>query len=242
MSLIDTVIAELPAGRVLDVAVGPTRPCVEVETAGVRRCGLASWIDEAPPAAEDIHWYVGQPVSELTAAAGRPEKHALSSVGVAAMNALIPPPVEAVEKNAETQIEELAGDGVVALIGHFHFAERLRRRVGRLEVIERAPLPGDRHEREAPEIIPQADVVAATAMTIVNGSIDGILELCRPQTTVMLLGPSTPLSPILFDLGIDVLSGAVVTDCDAVRSVLPAARSFRDFKHNGVKLVTLSRV
>src|SRR3546814_20840642 len=47
--------------------------------------------------------------------------------------------------------------------------------------------------------------------TIVNGSLPRILALCK-NAFVLMIGPSTPLSPALFDLGIAALSGFVAAD------------------------------
>lgn len=43
-------------------------------------------------------------------------------------------------------------------------------------------------------------------------SFQGLIELCQP----VLVGPSTPLSPIMYNYGIDVLSGTIVIDPQAV--------------------------
>jgi uncharacterized protein (DUF4213/DUF364 family) len=52
----------------------------------------------------------------------------------------------------------------------------------------------------------------------------------------MLLGPSTPLSPILFDHGINIISGARVVDEAAVLRTVGQGASFRQVE--GVKLLT----
>lgn len=43
------------------------------------------------------------------------------------------------------------------------------------------------------EIIPQADVVAIIAMTLLNGTFDTLIALCRPGVPTLIVGPTTPL-------------------------------------------------
>jgi len=82
-----------------------------------------------------------------------------------------------------------------------------------IAVVERAPRPGEYPVEALPDLLPRAECVAVTSSSIVNGSLAGILELC-PQAFVVLIGPSTPLSPALFDFGVDALSGFVARDAD----------------------------
>jgi len=56
----------------------------------------------------------------------------------------------------------------------------------------------------------------------------------------MLLGPTTPLSDILFDYGIDILSGSIVTDQDAVLRGVSEGDTFRRMKKTGgIRFVTM---
>ncbi|NOG68709.1 MAG: hypothetical protein HND41_11120 [Chlorobi bacterium] len=89
----------------------------------------------------------------------------------------------------------------------------------------------------APRFIPQADVVAITSSTLINHTLDGLLALARPEAKVMLLGPSTPLTPVLFDFGVDLLSGVQVVDIAATLASVAASVNFR--KMQGVRRVTL---
>jgi uncharacterized protein (DUF4213/DUF364 family) len=91
----------------------------------------------------------------------------------------------------------------------------------------------------AAELVPQADVVAITSMTLLNGTLDGLLALCRPEARVLLLGPSTPLHPLLFEYGIEMLSGAVVTAVDPVLHVIREGGVFQQVHPAGVRLVTM---
>jgi uncharacterized protein (DUF4213/DUF364 family) len=52
----------------------------------------------------------------------------------------------------------------------------------------------------------------------------------------MLLGPSTPLSPVLFDHGVDIMSGARIADEEAVLLTVGQGASFRQVE--GVKRLT----
>ena len=84
-------------------------------------------------------------------------------------------------------------------------------------------------------------MVAITSMTLVNHSLDGLLRLCAPHATVLLLGPSTPLSPRLFAQGIALLSGSVVIAIEQVVNAVKQGANFRQVHRAGVRLVTMSR-
>jgi uncharacterized protein (DUF4213/DUF364 family) len=87
----------------------------------------------------------------------------------------------------------------------------LVQRLPGVAVVEREPRAGEYPESALSELLPKAEYVAITSSTPVNGSAARIVALCR-AATVALIGPSTPLSPPLFDLGIAVLSGFVGRD------------------------------
>lgn len=98
------------------------------------------------------------------------------------------------------------------VIGRFPgLAERHRG----IAVVEREPREGEYPESALETLLPKAAFVAVTASTIVNGSLPGILSRC-PRAYVLMIGPSTPLAPALFDLGVDALSGFVAVDLDGL--------------------------
>jgi uncharacterized protein (DUF4213/DUF364 family) len=88
-------------------------------------------------------------------------------------------------------------------------------------------------------LIPQAEVVAITGTALTNHTLDGLLALCRPEALVMVLGPSTPLSPVLFKHGVHLISGARVVDEAAVLRTVGQGAMFQQVE--GVRLLTLAR-
>jgi hypothetical protein len=170
------------------------------------------------------------------------EKLSLASVGVAATNALLPQePQRWKELNAEEVIAKHGKGKSVALVGHFPFISRLRSQVRELNVLEQQPQPGDLHANFAGEVIPKADLVAITGTTLINHTLDELLALCSPDAVVILLGPSTFLSPILFDYGIDLLCGSVVANIEPVLKTVQQGGNFRQVHRAGVRLVSMSR-
>ncbi len=127
----------------------------------------------------------------------------------------------------------------IALVGHFPFVPELRSAAAQLWVIEQQPVEGDYPAEAASDLIPRADLVAITGSALINGTLDALLALRRPEAMVMLLGPSTPLSPILFDHGVDILSGTRVADELSVLRAVGQGASFRQVE--GVKLLTFVR-
>lgn len=127
----------------------------------------------------------------------------------------------------------------VVMVGHFKYADWLGTKVGSLKILELHPQPGDFPAEAAPDLIPQADLIAITGMALLNRTLDGLLALCRPSSEVMLLGPSTPLSPALFDYGIDYVSGTYVTAEEQLLQTILQGGSARNAP--GTRKITLCR-
>lgn len=245
MSLFDLLLENLPAGVVRSVDVGLFWTAVVVEDERGLRCGLAATHrpthpDHDQPAVRDagaLQQRAASEVAQLVRSASPTEV----AIGLATVNALLPEPAQKVTLAAEEYIARQGKHTKVALIGHFPFVDWLRSQVAQLWVLELDPRPGDYRADQAAEIIPQADVLAITSSTLINGTFDRIFALRRPDAKVMLLGPSTPLSPRLFELGIQVLSGSLVREIEAVRRCVCQGGNFRQIKRCGVELVTLEK-
>jgi hypothetical protein len=246
IQLIDHLLADLPDAPVVDVSVGLFWTAAVVELAGQRRCGLASSLrgEEAHgvPAVAEAGRLMQRSARELAAWARRgPASLAEASIGMATLNAVLPlDPARWVEINAADVIAQHGAGRRVALVGHFPFVDALRPQVGALWVLEQRPQGDDLPASAAPEIIPQADVLAITGTTLINGTFPGLMALRRPDAVVLVLGPSTPLSPILFDYGVHLLSGAVVEDVDTVLCAVRQGANFQQTRRAGVRLVTMT--
>ena len=99
----------------------------------------------------------------------------------------------------------------VAMIGHLHGTEEMRRDADNIYIIEREPKTGDYPDAACDYILPQCDIVIITGSSIINKTLPHLLELCENALTV-LTGPSVPLCPALLDLGIDRIAGLCLTD------------------------------
>jgi uncharacterized protein (DUF4213/DUF364 family) len=245
MGLTQEILDSLDEGTVIDVRLGLHWTAVVVEVNGQRQCGLASTLasnhehggDPAVPEAGELQSLRGRKLAEFVLSSA-PER---SSLGVAAVNALLPrEPNVWREGNAEDILVRLGRSKRTALVGHFPFVPRLRHELDHFDVIERIPREGDLPEAAAAEILPKADVVAITGMAFVNHSLEGLLALCSREAAVMVLGPSTPLSRVLLD-SVDLASGSIVTDIDSVLRTVSQGGNFRQVHRAGVRLVTIAR-
>jgi hypothetical protein len=170
----------------------------------------------------------------------RSERILEASIGMAAFNALLQPDEAGMtEANAEEEILARGTGRRVAIVGHFPFVDRVREAAADCWVLERDPAPGDLPASEAAEVLPRADVIALTGTSLLNHTFDDLLGLCRPESFVLLLGPSTPLSPLLLQAGVDALSGTIVDDAERVLRSVGQGATFRQIKRNGgLRLLT----
>ena len=109
--------------------------------------------------------------------------------------------------------DELRGKRV-AVIGHFHNLERLSG-ICELSILERKPGTGDIPDPACEYILSEQDVVIMTATTLINKTMPRLLALSR-NARIVVAGPSTPLHPLMFEHGVDLLGGLVVDDQHSV--------------------------
>jgi hypothetical protein len=208
-----------------------------------RSCGLASTLMAGrphPPTRVREAGSLHQKSARELAGYARSDDLLEASIGVAALNSLLEVQEEkAVEINAFDVLAREGKDRSVALVGHFPFIPKLRPLVGRLWVIEQHPAEDDHPAEAAADLIPRADVVAVTGSALINHTLDGLLALCRPGAVVMVLGPSTPLSPILFEHGVSILSGSRVIDESAVLRTVGQGATFQQVE--GVRLLSFKK-
>lgn len=239
MSLLDDLIASLQGDApVRSLLVGTHWVVV-----GSRSCGMASALrgqhahgDPEVREAGRLHLRTARGLVDLARSGSMLE----ASIGVAALNALLPvQAADSVEVNAAEVLVERGRGKQVALVGHFPFIPRLQASCRQLWVLEQQPERGEHPAEAAADLLPRADLVAITGTALINGSLEALLSYCRPQATVMVLGPSTPLSQVLFDYGVDILSGTRVVDEAAVLRTVGQGASFRQVQ--GVRLLTFTR-
>lgn len=241
MDILSSIINNLQDdARVKEVRIGPFWTAVIS-----KNCGLAS-----TTLGFQEHIASGPPVKE---AGSLREKTALElckyvdsesllerSVGLAAINSLLTVQPETLrEINAAEVLARLGADKNVCVVGHFPFINKLRTQVKQLWVLELRPQPGDLPAGEAARIIPQADLVAITSTALINGTMNNLLALRREDALTMVLGPTTPITPLWFDYNVDIVSGTLVTDPEIVLRLVSEGVTFRQFRGRGVQAVTM---
>jgi uncharacterized protein (DUF4213/DUF364 family) len=163
------------------------------------------------------------------------------SIGLAAINSLLDVDLSLCrEVNAAEVLSEQGRGKRICVVGHFPFIPRLREQAEELWVLERRLRIGDLPAEEAARVIPQADVLAITGTALINSTMDELLALARKDALVMVLGPTTPLSPVWFSYGVSLVSGTVITDPSVVLRLASEGIVFNQFHGRGVRLVTMT--
>jgi hypothetical protein len=206
---------DVPPADLLDIRIGPFWTVVSTSIGA----GMASILRS------ESHLHGTKPIADAgrlderspleLAALLRSESVAEAAIGLAAANALLVSTVKGLTEEKAVSILRARGAGKrVAMIGHFPFADELRESCDELLVFERGlgRRDGDLGDEAIGELLPNADVVAVTATTLLNRTLQSVLAGVRDDAFVMLLGPSTPLTPALHRFGFDVLCGTVIDD------------------------------
>jgi uncharacterized protein (DUF4213/DUF364 family) len=238
MKIIDEILSSLDyKASVGDIRQGPFQTAVLT-----RHCGLASTPHESGPhhsraPVTEAGLLVERDVRTLAGMANS-ESHFEAAIGMATINSLIEIEEQrCAEINAGDLIAQKGRGKKVAIVGHFPFVPQLRSVAEELWVIEKNPQGGDLPEAEADRLLPQADVIGITGTAFTNHTLEHLLDLCDPKAYVVILGDTTPLSPVLFDYGISALSGTRVVDPKTVLLCVSQGATFRQIR--GIRLLTM---
>jgi uncharacterized protein len=237
MTLIDDLLLNLSE----DVPVREVLVGVHWTVVCSRGCGMASTIMGDKPHGHEKVRSVGK-LHKLSAfelaSYARSDNLLEASLGVAAINSLLEvDETRSVMLNAADLLISRGQGKDIALVGHFPFIPRLSQVAHDLWVIEQNPSPGEYPPEAASVLIPKAQVVALTGSALINHTLDQLLALCKPEALVVVLGPSTPLSPVLFEHGATLISGTQVVDEAAVLRTVSQGATFQQVE--GVRLLTL---
>ena len=108
----------------------------------------------------------------------------------------------------------------------------LENRLPQAKVIEREPGPLDFPITSAPALLAKAETLLITASAVTDGSFLNYLALA-PDALTVLIGPGTPLSPALFEIGIDILAGFVIDDKKRVITTVAQGGAVKALKSCG---------
>ncbi len=237
-SLLDSVEAKLEKRTVKRAVLGLGYTGVELDDGS---CGLAATLRwEAPGCCslvEGAGELDGRSALELAREAGS-ARVLRSSLGLATLNAVIN---NSGESNTVSPLEALdpgPGDSV-GMVGYFGpLIEKIGEKADEFYVFERRPSDEEfvYPDWAADQLLPECDKVIISGTTLINKTMEGLLKRCRGE--VGILGPSTPLSPVLADYGVDYLFGSVVVDPERVLKIIAQGGGTRTFG-DGVRKINL---
>lgn len=135
--------------------------------------------------------------------------------------------LEALPGNGVKSFRHIAGR--VGVIGAFPGVDGM---LPNCAVMEAEPRPGEFPLAAMDSILPACDAAIVNASALINRSLPRILRLSRHRP-VALIGPSTPMTPRLFDYGISALGGLIVSDPQGLAQAIRAGATPREFNRFG---------
>ena len=160
-----------------------------------------------------------------------------AGLGLAALSSLVGGDGE--NLNVVDYILERVPGKTVTCVGRFPFFARMAESAARAYLLEMSPQAGELPSFAAEEVIPESDLLILTGTSLINKSMERLLELGRNATTIVL-GPSTPMSDVLFDFGASVIAGIRVVDSERLLRSLSQGVKFYN-KIEGIEPVTRFR-
>jgi len=140
-------------------------------------------------------------------------------------------------------------DNVVVIGAFVPFLRELKRRRQPFLVVEQDPatlkaeeLPFFRPADQAPAVVPEADVLLITGTTLINDTLEGLLNAAKPAACVTMVGPTVSLLPDAFlRRGANILGTVRITEPDEFLETLAEGGSGYHFLGRSAQKVVLVR-
>jgi uncharacterized protein len=132
------------------------------------------------------------------------------AVGMAALKSILPLPLHLSEGNAIDKHLDFAREHPTCFIGHFMEAEIWRNEGYPVNIIELFPRQGDIHWDNSHAILAEAELVLMTGLTLVNDTFDEVIKRTPKAHLRVIMVPTVPVSPVLFDFGLDQIGGTII--------------------------------
>jgi len=231
MKIIDDLLSTLN----MEASVRDIRQGLFYTAVLTRNCGLAATLPQDAlkqdqPSVKEPGFLLEKSVPQLVQMIYSPSMPE-AAISMATINSLLDIDEDRCRiLNAGDLIAEKGAGKRIAIVGHFPFIPGLRQIAKELWVIEKSPYKDDFPETEAENLIPQADVVGITGTAFTNHTVEHLLGLCSARAYVIILGGTTPLSPLLFDYGVNAISGTKVIDPQLAMRCVSEGANFRQIK------------
>ncbi len=151
------------------------------------------------------------------------------AIGVAAINAHFNR--YDLQGSNENGLDTFVGQqGTITCIGRF---PALGDRYANLNVIEMNPEVGEYPETATERVVAASDGLLMTSSVLVNHSFARIMNARGDHTEAVMVGPGTPITPVLGHYGVAVVSGLVVEDVDAAAQIIAEGGAVKKLKKVG---------
>ena len=216
MGLTEDILNEVDTKPIDDIRVGIKYTGVMVE----KRVGVARTISDQCETPLKVGKLIGTEVANLIFS----KKTIETSIGCAAINASITPKGKIKKGDIFKRIIKIAEDfKTIGIVGRFPFVNKIS---GNVHVLEKKSIPGCLPASKADDILPKCDLVVITGSAFIDKSLEHLLEISGGYT--MVIGPSTPLSAVLFEFGADLLAG-IYCENQSVLDTVSQGGGTRDF-------------
>ena len=199
----------------------------------------------------------GMPVTKALEGltSGEPVK---TSTAIAVLNALSltcwkknpPKGYTLLEGRDAQELVNMPKEKSVAVVGAFvPTLHALKARGGTWWVVEQDPATLMAEEmshyvpaEESMETIGKADVLVITGVTLINHTLEGILDAAKPGAEIAVMGPTASALPEpLVDRGVRVVGGVMVKDADPLLDVISSGGSGYHFLGRYAEMMTAVR-
>jgi hypothetical protein len=134
------------------------------------------------------------------------------AAGMACLKCVIPEITCIYMNSATNHFTELTKSLPSCFIGHFKNAADWRSEGRPVSIIELKPQDGDIHWDDSHEALSKAEIVFMTGLVLVNGTFGEVIKRTPAAKYRIIMGPTVPLTPVLFDLGIHWLGTSKLID------------------------------